>query len=406
MTYVDEDIDTGAGLRRRRTPQPQGGDGAEAEADVNTTSNNNTAGNNNPPPSPHWTHQAMQSPPGGKEASPNSSSIGPGAAAQDDIGLVDKSFRYVSAGAFLTWLALVTIIHRTGVVPDDNFVALEGWERTAPGVACAVLCVSTLSWILPLLYRGGFRGRTRVRKSGQLSGILIGGLTVQTIALLTEWMMFAHPTPVMVDPVLGGRVYLLRWCEWTPLAFLMTFLTEATDVQGGGEGKPQQQEEEGQEKGGASGGSSSSGGGGGGGWKSLRVPVLHAACQGLSTLCGLLFPFCPTAAVWYLAMAVSCALFVVIYFRLAYKRRMFRGMDRGTTVEDVEAYARGRLSLGLLWTCTVLWTVLVVAYFFYSLAPLLLEGVADNPASWFRRDGPLTMACEATLDGRCCVVSM
>ena len=66
-------------------------------------------------------------------------------------------------------------------------------------------------------------------------------------------------------------------------------------------------------------------------------------------------------------------------------------------MEDVEAYARGRLSLGLLWTCTVLWTVLVVAYFGYSLAPLLLESAAD-PNSWFRRDGPLTMTCEATLD--------
>ena len=400
MPHVDEDAgSSGAGLRRRRTSQPP------AEADGHTASNDtNTGTTTNPapqPPSPHWTHRTLPSQPGGgAKASPGSSSVGVGAP-EDNIGLVDRSFRCVSAGAFATWAALVFIIHR--VVPDDHFVVLEGWERTAPGVACAVLCVSTLSWILPLLYRGGFRGRTRVRRSGQLSGILIGGLTVQTIALLTEWMLFAHPTPVMVDPVLGGRVYLLRWCEWTPLAFLMTFLTEATDVQGGGEGKPQQQQQPEQKQ-------QESGSGvepkQGGGWRTLRVPLLHAACQGLSTLCGLLFPFCPTAAVWYLAMAVSCALFVVIYFRLAYKRRMFRGMDRGTTVEDVEAYARGRLSLGLLWTCTVLWTVLVVAYFFYSLAPLLLEGVADNPASWFRRDGPLTMACEATLDGRCCVVSM
>jgi hypothetical protein len=31
-------------------------------------------------------------------------------------------------------------------------------------------------------------------------------------------------------PNYGSRVFLLRWCEWTPLAGLMTFLAEAVDL--------------------------------------------------------------------------------------------------------------------------------------------------------------------------------
>ena len=289
-----------------------------------------------------------------------------GANSNVSISLVDHSFRLLSLLTVAVWLTLLSVVYT--VAPRESMVVLEGWERTAPTIAFAVLLVGTLSWILPLLYRGnGLSGSSRGGEG--LSGILVGGLTVQCIALLTELFMATIPTPVMYDPVTGTKVHLLRWCEWTPLAFLMTYLTEATDVPKGGRE----------------------------GWKSLRVPLLHGACQGLSTLCGLIFPFCHGVIDWTLWMILSCLLFVVIYFRLAYKRRAFQGMDKGTTVDDIETYARGRLSLGLLWTCTVMWSVLVLAYFVYSLVPLLYADAA-NEDRWFHPTGSLTMISEAALD--------
>ena len=287
------------------------------------------------------------------------------------ISLVDHSFRLFSLVTVGVWLTLLTIVYH--VAPDDSRVALSGWERTAPSVAFAVLLVSTLSWVLPLLYRSGGLSGTGGSGSGGgsggrggLSGILVGGLTVQFIALVTELLMATIPTPVMYDPVTGTKVHLLRWCKWTPLAFLMTYLTDVP--KGGREG-----------------------------WRSLRVPLLHGACQGLSTLCGLVFPFCHGVVDWTVWMIVSCLLFGVIYVRLAYKRRAFRGMDKGTTVDDIETYARGRLSLGLLWTCTVMWSVLVLAYFVYSCVPMVYAGAA-NEDSWFHPTGSLTMISEAALD--------
>ena len=296
---------------------------------------------------------------------------GSGANSNSSISLVDYSFRLFSLLTVGVWLTLLTIVYH--VAPHDSLVVLSGWERTAPSVAFAVLLVSTLSWVLPLLYRSGGLSGTGGSGSGGgrggLSGILVGGLTVQFIALFTELLMATIPTPVMYDPVTGTKVHLLRWCEWTPLAFLMTYLTEATDVPKGGRE----------------------------GWKSLRVPLLHGACQGLSTLCGLIFPFCRGVVDWTLWMVVSCLLFGVIYVGLAYKRRAFRGMDKGTTVDDIETYARGRLSLGLLWTCTVMWSVLVLAYFVYSCAPMVYAGAARED-SWFHPTGSLTMISEAALD--------
>jgi len=287
----------------------------------------------------------------------SSSSSASSSASRDrttNLGLVDYTFRLFSALSVLVWIILVGIIYT--VVPSDELRYMEGMERTAPVVAFAVLTVSALGWIVPPLLRQGVR-RT-------MSGIMVGGLTVQVVALLTELMLFTLPVPVRTDPVTGVRVHLLRWCEWTPLAFLMTYLTEATDV-------PRESAVD---------------------WRAVRAPLVSGLCQGLSTLCGLIFPFCRGYVDWTLCMVLSFALFVVIYFRLAYKVRRFRGMEKGTTVDDIETYERGRLSLGLLWSCATMWSVMVASYFMYSFAPMFV------PEGSLLKHGALTMASESFLD--------
>ena len=49
------------------------------------------------------------------------------------------------------------------------------------------------------------------------------------IAAATSWIFCFAKVPVLVDPFTGCRVHLLRWCEWSVLVFVMTFMTEVSD---------------------------------------------------------------------------------------------------------------------------------------------------------------------------------
>lgn len=50
--------------------------------------------------------------------------------------------------------------------------------------------------------------------------------------------------------------------------------------------------------------------------------------------------------------------------RVLQKRAAFAGMERGRLVEDVEVYERARLSLRCMTALVVLWSGLIVLYFF------------------------------------------
>lgn len=55
-------------------------------------------------------------------------------------------------------------------------------------------------------------------------------------------------------------------------------------------------------------------------------------------------------------------------------------------------YDWARLSLGLLRVCTALWTALVLAYFVYTIGPVLF------PRNKFLNTAGLTMVCESSFD--------
>ena len=121
--------------------------------------------------------------------------------------------------------------------------------------------------------KGALLGPGRRVASRETSGVILAGFVVEGIAASTNWIMFLTKVPVVVDEVTGGRVHLLRWCEWTVLAFLMTYLCETIDA------RP----------------------------SDSLTPLLVAASQGFSTACGLVFPAAAkhSGAMWSFFMALS-----------------------------------------------------------------------------------------------------
>ena len=330
---------------------------------------------------------------------------------------------------------------------------LNGVERMAPMAASVLLATSLCTSFIPMTYR--------MQTGDRYTGVLIGGFVVQFLAFVTNFLLCCGliPVPVVIDHMTGMRVFLLRWCEWAPLAFVMTFMTEVCRVDehsnsnsnsNGNTNKrvvesttattnkttkhnadnddddtlsspllPPKDDD-------ANNASSST-------IQLLRNKILNssndsnnktktkqknnttnhnwtytlALCQGMSTFCGWMFPFITNTIVWIITMIVSFSLFLVIYYRLYKRYYSFQNMKQkennnnnntlggcgsSTPLAEQELYQWAKLSLGLLTTCTVLWTVLVVAYFCYSFGPLLF------PNNQFLQTPGIVMACESIID--------
>ena len=128
---------------------------------------------------------------------------------------VDRRCYHVAYFALASWIALILLSYYVG---RDDLEKLSGVERQAPMLAAMLLGMCFITTIIPTALRG--------RKRSQ-SGIIICAAIVQFIAFTTDMMLAFLPVPVLLNPLTKTRVYLLRWCEWTPLAFVMTFLTES-----------------------------------------------------------------------------------------------------------------------------------------------------------------------------------
>lgn len=288
---------------------------------------------------------------------------------------VDQRYRKVAINGAIVWLIMTCTSFYLGKI-TGHLETLTGIERKAPMIAAMLLGMSVFGTALPLIVRG---------KMKNISGVLLCAIVVHCVAFTTDVLMANFPTPVFLCPVSGTKIYLLRWCEWTPLAFIMTFLTDAcrtenldgkmredrstsrlTSILGWGVGKKNEspiefandngaevEDEDEDEK------------------NRFTQAYILAWTQGLSTACGWLFPFCPGWKSWTILMAISWILYLVMFHRLHSRSVVFAKMKEGTTIAEKEMYHWARLSLGLLKTCTLMWTILVVAYCVYTLGPVM-----------------------------------
>lgn len=291
----------------------------------------------------------------------------------DDVAKVDSLLYRASSYAVITWIGLIAFSY--WVTPPEQIEWLEGTERNAALVELSILCTAVtmkhgpLLWEMNLLWdSNSFESRHRrsMMDSLRMSGILAGGLVVQAIAALTMVIMVSCPVPVLIDPILKSRVHLLRWSEWTPLAGLMTLMTECIDApEYDGEKLTQP-------------------------W---RRKLIVSALESISTFCGFLFPFCNNLMLWSFVMSISCSFYLTIIFRFFEKRRLFRTVKRGRSVDEVELYDRARMSLSLHGMCCITWTGITLMYFVTSAGHLIV------PRNWsIFYDPAVTMIGECFMD--------
>jgi len=288
----------------------------------------------------------------------------------DDVAKVDALLFRASSYAVFTWIGLLFFAY--WITPPEQIEYLEGTERNAALVELSILSTAVTMKHGPLFWEMNLFGaapslESRHRRSMvgslRISGILAGGLVVQAVAVATMIIMVSFPVPVLVDPILKSRVHLLRWCEWTPLAGLMTLMTECIDApEYDGEKLTQP-------------------------WKKK---LICAALESISTFCGFLFPFCDNLIVWSVTMFISCAFYSTIIFRYYEKRRLFTTVKRGRSVDEIELYDRARMSLSLHGICCLTWTGITLMYFVTSAGHMVV------PPSWTLFHDPA-----ATIIGEC-----
>lgn len=275
------------------------------------------------------------------------------------ISTIDKHFRYFAIWNICTYVTLVSIVY--AVVPRENIVHLDGIEQRGAFMAMTLIAVSFLSRV-PLI--GRLAGDEK--KKTYMSGIFVGGLTVQIVAFCTDFLMAFFAVPVVIDPVLGTRVHVLRWCEWFPCATFMTFMMEGADLYWSGDAPPPDY---------------------------LRRKYLHACTQGGAVFLGLVFPFCPGFKSWMFAMVLSCCLYLTNYPRMWNRQRAIPAtLKIGATVEEAERFNAAKIALRLRLVTTCVWSIIVALYFVSSVGPIFApEGsLLRNPAA--------NMICECFFD--------
>jgi len=130
----------------------------------------------------------------------------------------ERHFRRVAIGAVICYLFLVWLAF---AVAGDSGIEINKIEQGSATFACACLLVTLLLQMLPIFIHKG---------EHPTSGVVFAAVCVQCIAMTTNALIAFGTPPIIIDPVTGARVSLLRWAEWAPLAFTMTFLVEGSDV--------------------------------------------------------------------------------------------------------------------------------------------------------------------------------
>lgn len=234
----------------------------------------------------------------------------------EKVGTLLRHGSMVATAMWLIFLVAATLS------PAESFERLEGFERNANITVLILLLYTNMSKMLRMVVRD----KSFIFVN---TGIMAGAVTVQIIAMLSITLMICFPTPVVIDPVTGIRSHLVRWAEWTSLAFLMTFLTESIDL-------PLN--------------------------RKPTIAWVHGIAIGMSTSAGALTAFCTTWTAWMVVFNISWILFSSLYIRLYQRYNRLVGMSTGVTVEEKEDYDRAKYSLKTIAVCTLAWTCLAVSW--------------------------------------------
>jgi len=184
--------------------------------------------------------------------------------------------------------------------------------------ACFVAAVMQLAAIMLELF-------TRQRLSKKTAWTQKAVFLVKLLSTLTNLALYQFPTPMVVDPVSLRPNSMLRWAEWTVLAFTMTFVVESIDS------------------------------------TSLYTPLTTATSQSVSTICGLFLPYCAPGFWWHFNCWLSFILYFYIFWRLYVKELQLRDYRRQLPSRSY-ALRKAELGLGLLRQCVCTWSIFVTIW--------------------------------------------
>ncbi|KAJ1451526.1 hypothetical protein M885DRAFT_620697 [Pelagophyceae sp. CCMP2097] len=236
-------------------------------------------------------------------------------------------------------------------------------ERDVAGLAASALTASlVLRGITRLTAHLSSKACPETKRAPSTPGVVWLAHCVNLVAACTSWIFYFFKVPLLWDPITDCRVHMLRWCEWTVLSFVMTFMTEVAD-----RSDP---------------------------WSAVRL----AATQAGSTACGFLLPLARGPREWGALMTLSCVLYVALFPRLwrrrascvAAQKRREAARDTLHHADAVDAASRVEMSYALLTCCCIIWTTFVIIYFFASVAKW---------TGWDSREAPAwPFVCDVVVD--------
>jgi hypothetical protein len=199
----------------------------------------------------------------------------------------------------------------------SHFAMTQPREREAAGIAACVLLAS----LLPRAFRMLTKPRTRG------TGVTALMLSVHVVSLLSNWLMYLGPMPIVVDHVTHTRNHMARWAEWTVLSFAMIFAVEAVDAE------------------------------------SLAWPVRMGTLSGVSTACGIALPFIRSKGLWGAVLAFSFVTYLAIFPRLVHKLHALANVPDSGLITHAERKVRLGVACRLLTSCCAIWSIFVANYF-------------------------------------------
>ena len=253
------------------------------------------------------------------------------------------------------WVALLSLIFTAS--PPEHWQSTQGLEQQVPFVASVVSTAVLVYFLLPFIAHISSEENKRKKK---LSGIMIAAICTSLISIVTNILLSSFPTIVVQDSFTGVRVFAVRWCEFIPLAGLMTYMADAIDM-----------EKDLPKIGNRS--------------KFLQTSTFHAMAEVISTSSGLLFPYCTNFATWCFFMLTAMAFFLPIFYQVHHKHQLLLNTPKGATFKEQDIYNRRYFAYRLILMCSQVWSVLVTTYCLNVAAHMFLP---ENHA-WRQSDAAM-----------------
>jgi hypothetical protein len=251
----------------------------------------------------------------------------------DDLERTGRKLKLGSLLAVVLWLILSLLAFT--LAPSDSYEIPAGIDRDCHLLTALLVFVVTCARLLQMLMKGQSTAFLK-------SGLVIGTIMLQMLAMISNLILALVPCPVIFDHLTGQKTHVFRFIEWIALTFFMVFLTDNIET-------------------------------------SAVLRFRTSICVALAASAGVILPMCQTVSMWFFVLGCAGILFSNIFVLLHQRSIRFRQvrslLKKGAlyrTAADQESYDITRSSYLLTMICCVAWTILVSSYLVVCALPLFL----------------------------------